>query len=118
MKMPRWNLLALPRVNWPMVLPRRLAMTVTSLSRCYLQPWTNTKNFSQVTSTKMNKSNIFTTNRANTNADRKSTRLNSSHVAISYAVFCLKKKKYNKTNYIMKQETHQSTYYTRCTNYS
>src|SRR6267378_6586325 len=29
--------------------------------------------------------------------DRKSTRLNSSHVEISYAVFCLKKKK--KTNY-------------------
>src|SRR5690625_6123900 len=26
--------------------------------------------------------------------DRKSTRLNSSHVAISYAVFCLKKKNY------------------------
>src|SRR5690625_7029849 len=28
-----------------------------------------------------------------TEKDRKSTRLNSSHVAISYAVFCLKKKK-------------------------
>src|SRR5690606_40258907 len=28
------------------------------------------------------------------NSDRKSTRLNSSHVKISYAVFCLKKKKY------------------------
>src|SRR5690606_40651776 len=28
-------------------------------------------------------------------ADRKSTRLNSSHVKISYAVFCLKKKKQN-----------------------
>src|SRR5688572_31044034 len=28
--------------------------------------------------------------------DRKSTRLNSSHSQISYAVFCLKKKKYNK----------------------
>src|SRR5207249_12246803 len=27
--------------------------------------------------------------------DRKSTRLNSSHVSISYAVFCLKKKKNN-----------------------
>src|SRR5207249_10376978 len=27
------------------------------------------------------------------NPDRKSTRLNSSHVSISYAVFCLKKKK-------------------------
>src|SRR5690625_6813867 len=37
--------------------------------------------------------NIFSpgTNRAA--EDRKSTRLNSSHVAISYAVFCLKKKK-------------------------
>src|SRR5207253_10660031 len=30
--------------------------------------------------------------------DRKSTRLNSSHVAISYAVFCLKKKKEKKEN--------------------
>src|SRR2546426_6302773 len=29
--------------------------------------------------------------------DRKSTRLNSSHLVISYAVFCLKKKKKNKT---------------------
>src|SRR5690606_4332128 len=30
--------------------------------------------------------------------DRKSTRLNSSHVKISYAVFCLKKKKKQKKN--------------------
>src|SRR5207245_11769067 len=30
------------------------------------------------------------------NRDRKSTRLNSSHGSISYAVFCLKKKKKNK----------------------
>src|SRR2546427_6925032 len=30
-------------------------------------------------------------------ADRKSTRLNSSHSQISYAVFCLKKKKKNRT---------------------
>src|SRR2546426_6750870 len=29
-------------------------------------------------------------------ADRKSTRLNSSHLVISYAVFCLKKKKKDK----------------------
>src|SRR5690625_6452030 len=35
--------------------------------------------------------------------DRKSTRLNSSHVAISYAVFCLKTKK--KTEDMKKQET-------------
>src|SRR5437762_6188951 len=32
------------------------------------------------------------------NSDRKSTRLNSSHRCISYAVFCLKKKK-NKNNH-------------------
>src|SRR5207253_6784750 len=31
--------------------------------------------------------------------DRKSTRLNSSHVAISYAVFCLKKKKNKQYSY-------------------
>src|SRR6478735_11748147 len=30
--------------------------------------------------------------------DRKSTRLNSSHLVISYAVFCLKKKKKNLTH--------------------
>src|SRR5437660_5526499 len=36
--------------------------------------------------------------------DRKSTRLNSSHVAISYAVFCLKKKKKKKKNTKRKKE--------------
>src|SRR5438270_8535159 len=34
--------------------------------------------------------------------DRKSTRLNSSHSQISYAVFCLKKKKKKKTKHIQK----------------
>src|SRR5438477_5869305 len=34
--------------------------------------------------------------------DRKSTRLNSSHMSISYAVFCLKKKKKNKKLYNIK----------------
>src|SRR2546427_6282348 len=32
--------------------------------------------------------------------DRKSTRLNSSHSQISYAVFCLKKKKTKQTTYL------------------
>src|SRR6266850_4283951 len=35
--------------------------------------------------------------------DRKSTRLNSSHLVISYAVFCLKKKK-NKNNIVIKKK--------------
>src|SRR5258708_26971269 len=36
--------------------------------------------------------------------DRKSTRLNSSHQIISYAVFCLKKKK--KTNHNSSRQSH------------
>src|SRR2546427_6086728 len=43
-----------------------------------------------------------------TDTDRKSTRLNSSHSQISYAVFCLKKKKKNK-----KQQTGRR--YIECT---
>src|SRR5438477_5730964 len=36
---------------------------------------------------------IGDSNSYNVDGDRKSTRLNSSHMSISYAVFCLKKKK-------------------------
>src|SRR2546426_8047559 len=35
--------------------------------------------------------------------DRKSTRLNSSHLVISYAVFCLKKKKNTQIRLILRQ---------------
>src|SRR2546427_5195839 len=42
--------------------------------------------------------------------DRKSTRLNSSHSQISYAVFCLKKKKkYNLHNYNTQHQIHYTT---------
>src|SRR5690554_5373159 len=41
--------------------------------------------------------------------DRKSTRLNSSHVRISYAVFCLKKKKQNKPRSKTSLETNYNT---------
>src|SRR5947209_16082167 len=44
--------------------------------------------------------------RALVRGDRKSTRLNSSHANISYAVFCLKKKK-TKKNDEQKQRTRQ-----------
>src|SRR5437868_11377717 len=43
------------------------------------------------------------------NIDRKSTRLNSSHVSISYAVFCLKKKKMITERWI---QLHHFTKYT------
>src|SRR3989449_6937327 len=39
--------------------------------------------------------------------DRKSTRLNSSHGYISYAVFCLKKKKNKKDNRTMTEVTYR-----------
>src|SRR5438034_7400877 len=38
-------------------------------------------------------------------SDRKSTRLNSSHTVISYAVFCLKKKKKNQRKRTMHRQT-------------
>src|SRR5689334_24549552 len=41
--------------------------------------------------------------------DRKSTRLNSSHSSISYAVFCLKKKKKKLQNKV-NQELHTTSY--------
>src|SRR5260221_3337555 len=43
-------------------------------------------------------------------ADRKSTRLNSSHTVISYAVFCLKKKKkkLNKRSTHIHRQTHRT----------
>src|SRR5690242_21099522 len=38
--------------------------------------------------------------------DRKSTRLNSSHMSISYAVFCLKKKKKQQPYYVRGESSH------------
>src|SRR5258707_8456685 len=51
---------------------------------------------------------------ARRNIDRKSTRLNSSHANISYAVFCLKKKKQKHKNresqmYTVDKEMHCNT---------
>src|SRR3989449_8525405 len=51
---------------------------------------------------------LLTDRRVSDRRDRKSTRLNSSHGYISYAVFCLKKKKdikWNKTQYIAQMDT-------------
>src|ERR1039457_5974947 len=40
--------------------------------------------------------------------DRKSTRLNSSHLVISYAVFCLQKKKKNRHTIALLREVHEA----------
>src|SRR5256885_12574174 len=49
--------------------------------------------------------------RAYTPADRKSTRLNSSHLVISYAVFCLKKKKNTLEQILISRITSKSAAY-------
>src|SRR5256885_7574926 len=49
-----------------------------------------------------------------TPGDRKSTRLNSSHLVISYAVFCLKKKKKNNTTNL--SHTYNSNLHSICSN--
>src|SRR5687768_17767107 len=52
---------------------------------------------------------------ANTTKDRKSTRLNSSHGYISYAVFCLKKKKKTKPSNQNTKKFHRvSCHPTKC----
>src|SRR5256885_12857515 len=44
--------------------------------------------------------------------DRKSTRLNSSHLVISYAVFCLKKK--NTNQYVLQSPNTTLSRYSKC----
>src|SRR5437773_8400409 len=51
--------------------------------------------------------------RSQSELDRKSTRLNSSHITISYAVFCLKKKKKKKYIKIHKTKKHHTFKYTQ-----
>src|SRR2546426_2360300 len=42
--------------------------------------------------------------------DRKSTRLNSSHLVISYAVFCLKKKNTKRQQHLTQDNKHKGLY--------
>src|SRR5688572_32312853 len=59
-----------------------------------------------ITSGSRDFSNNVKNNPVDVKSDRKSTRLNSSHSQISYAVFCLKKKK---NTYILVRSDHWST---------
>src|SRR5437870_9621412 len=76
-----------PRSAAPMILP--LATTPVEKSRRYGRPLRRgTANAIGLEDTAGTRSR----SRCRAGADRKSTRVNSSHVSISYAVFCLKKK--------------------------
>src|SRR5437773_7975542 len=54
----------------------------------------------------VNQISLLPTSQRPWGTDRKSTRLNSSHITISYAVFCLKKKK-KKINYTQNHKTNK-----------
>src|SRR5690606_14577683 len=72
-----------------------IAPTTTglSISNSGLISWTDAVPAGQYTTTVTTNDGAKTETHVLTLTDRKSTRLNSSHVKISYAVFCLKKKK-------------------------
>src|SRR5437667_3089045 len=79
--------------------PRSTLFPYTTLFRS--STWVGRRTRTEASTGSMRRSRIpgscsspSTTNRREgLNQDRKSTRLNSSHITISYAVFCLKKKK-------------------------
>src|SRR5207249_8087980 len=79
-------------------LPRKLWIEMTALEQKFLQlSWKlhpdNFVNASEQERELSLKPSSELNDAYRTLRDRKSTRLNSSHVSISYAVFCLKKKK-------------------------
>src|SRR5437660_9429080 len=74
--------------------PRSTLFPYTTLFRSFsasTMPMRSDSTFRPVASVKLRRPLV--SRAAPPSRDRKSTRLNSSHVAISYAVFCLKKKK-------------------------
>src|SRR5256885_6702460 len=75
----------------------RLIELTTGLPCTHLSPASITDHFEEsiITGTRAMSGS------AATRLDRKSTRLNSSHLVISYAVFCLKKKKLPNVHYIL-----------------
>src|SRR2546427_8632464 len=78
--------------------PRSTLFPYTTLFRSRNESRASAKFSLTGTENRVNRFSRLTANRSLTAADRKSTRLNSSHSQISYAVFCLKKKK-KKNNY-------------------
>src|SRR5439155_13838053 len=95
--------------------PRSTLFPYTTLFRSQFTPdlmpsdITGTNVFNVATSTFNLRPGPIFTDILQIERDRKSTRLNSSHVAISYAVFCLKKKNKKKTKLKYTYRTHYTT---------
>src|SRR5262245_63837456 len=71
--------------------PRSTLFPYTTLFRSRGHRWASSGTGEPVVRGEPDGANLFTYRQRE--LDRKSTRLNSSHLGISYAVFCLKKKK-------------------------
>src|SRR5256885_5513905 len=72
--------------------PRSTLFPYTTLFRSLRHVLSNTKVFLMYGLTEAFRSTYLPPDELDKRPDRKSTRLNSSHLVISYAVFCLKKK--------------------------
>src|SRR2546422_4028437 len=78
--------------------PRSTLFPYTTLFRSAVLEWRETRGRERARRRRVASGRgIRTLGRVATRRDRKSTRLNSSHGYISYAVFCLKKKKKRQT---------------------
>src|SRR5438552_14446402 len=78
--------------------PRSTLFPYTTLFRSRILAREITCPFQTVSAVERQEARQLLARRALLFKDRKSTRLNSSHQIISYAVFCLKKKKKKETN--------------------
>src|SRR5258708_12276055 len=86
--------------------PRSTLFPYTTLFRSFLSPFLKTS-FENIISEL--RPLLSGTDQHST--DRKSTRLNSSHQIISYAVFCLKKKKIKKVRQLISNSAHYPDHY-------
>src|SRR3712207_8125623 len=97
--------------------PRSTLFPYTTLFRSSVAPAASVITISKIEASKLQDANCKTlspvfNSKARPSArlkfdsprDRKSTRLNSSHANISYAVFCLKKKKTHTSHYVTKEQ--------------
>src|SRR5688572_31896915 len=74
--------------------PRSTLFPYTTLFRSMSRPWRSSSSDTRIGRSRESASaDTAVATADHTATDRKSTRLNSSHSQISYAVFCLKKKK-------------------------
>src|SRR5947209_16377435 len=89
--------------------PRSTLFPYTTLFRSRLISNSSASNPSEYTGRNNRRYHSWPSSQLFQLADRKSTRLNSSHANISYAVFCLKKKKKKKKNIKHKKNRKKKT---------